>query len=410
MNYINVAISEIKPFAKNNKKHPAKQVEMIANSIKEFGFKNPIIIDKNNEIIAWHWRYLAAQQLWLETAPCIVADDLTKEQVRAYRLLDNKIWDFGEYDMGNILEELWDIWDFQLWLDSLNDIFEIKDKSKEEIEDEIPEVKTPPIVQVWDIFQLGRHRIMCWDSTKKEDVDKLMDGIKADVSFTSPPYNVWHNLWYKDKGSKYINSDDNLDDYVGLLTNSTSLSLINAEEVFINLQLLANNKKDIIVWLYGMADNFKDVLFRKKSQVAPAMANNVANSQVELIFIFSNNNNNRARGNKLFRWNFSNLIETNSAATSNDNSDIHNATFPISLLELVIDHWYKDNIIVLDLFIWTGTVLIYCEKTNRTCYWMELDPKYIEVIIKRYYDYTNGWEDIKCVNRDLDLSIITNGE
>ena len=132
----------------------------------------------------------------------IVADDLTEEQVRAYRLLDNKIWDFWEYDMENILAELWDIGEFKLWFDTLNDLFGIDDPSKEEIEDEIPTIKTDPIVQVWDIFQLGNHRIMCWDSTKKEDVDKLMNGMKADLVVTDPPYNT--GMQWKDDEKAWL--------------------------------------------------------------------------------------------------------------------------------------------------------------------------------------------------------------
>lgn len=130
-----ISLSKIKPFAKNNKRHPARQIEMIANSIKEFGFQNPIIVDKNNEIIAWHGRYLAAQQLWLETAPCIVADNLTPKQVRAYRLLDNRIGDFAQYDIESIISELSDIWDMQLWLETLDNLFDSLINTDEESDD-----------------------------------------------------------------------------------------------------------------------------------------------------------------------------------------------------------------------------------------------------------------------------------
>lgn len=124
MKIIDIKLEKIKPFAKNNKIHSTKQVEMIANSIKEFGFKNPIILDKNNEIIAWHGRLLAAQQLGMETVPCIMADDLTPKQVKAYRLLDNRISDFAQYDLNNIAEELKEVGDTQLWLETLDGIFD----------------------------------------------------------------------------------------------------------------------------------------------------------------------------------------------------------------------------------------------------------------------------------------------
>ena len=124
MKIIDVQLDKIKPFAKNNKIHSTKQVDMIANSIKEFGFRNPIIIDKNNEVIAWHGRLLAAQQLGMETVPCIMASDLTAKQVKAYRLLDNRIWDFAEYDLSNIVEELKTVGDTQLWMETLDNLFE----------------------------------------------------------------------------------------------------------------------------------------------------------------------------------------------------------------------------------------------------------------------------------------------
>lgn len=136
MKIVDIPIEQLKPFARNNKQHSAKQVEMIANSIKEFWFRNPIIIDKNKEIIAGHWRLLWAQQLGIEKVPCIMADDLTDKQVRAYRLLDNRIADFAQYDIENVALELQDIWDLQLGLETLDSIFDgviVKDVFNEDL-------------------------------------------------------------------------------------------------------------------------------------------------------------------------------------------------------------------------------------------------------------------------------------
>lgn len=238
------------------------------------------------------------------------------------------------------------------------------------------------------------HYLMCGDATKREDVDKLMNGQKADMSFTSPPYNVGHNLGYEGKDSKYENSDDNLDNYVDLIVNSTKLSLEYAKEVFVNIQFLANNKKEVLIWLAELSDHFKDIFFWKKLQVQPAMASNVANSQTEVIVLFGHNNN-RAWGNQTWRGNFSNSIETNSASGENKNAKIHNATFPVALPAKFVKQGYKEGSIVLDLFGGSGSTLIACEQTNRICYMLELDPKYCDVIRKRYAKFINreDWQE-----------------
>ena len=185
----------------------------------------------------------------------------------------------------------------------------------DEKDDEVPETPEEPQSKIGDLYELGNHRVLCGDSTKIEDVERLMDGKKADISFTSPPYNVGHNLGYEGKDSKYIHKDDNID-YHNLIVVTTNNSLINAKDVFVNLQFLAGNKKQLLLWLADLADSFKDIFFWKKLQVAPAMAENVANSQVEIIVLFGKNNNSRAWGNKKFRGNFSNSIETSSALIS----------------------------------------------------------------------------------------------
>jgi len=403
-------IQEIKPYSKNAKKHPQKQVKLIAESIKRFGFDSPIIIDKNNEVIAGHGRLEAAKLLGLKDVPVIQKESLTPQEVKAYRLADNKIAE-SEWDMDLAIEEL-------KGLDS--DLFDLTGFEKDlliepdEKDDEVPATPEEPKSKLGDLYELGKHRVLCGDSTKLEDVEKLMDGKKADMSFTSPPYNVGHNLGYEGKNSKYENSDDNLEEYRKLLVDSTRLSIQYATDCFVNLQILANNKKDIALFLAELADYFKDIFFWKKNTVAPAMAMNVANSQVENILLFQGENhgwvepvvlygqkNNRKWGNKPFRGTFSNLVETKTASGENKNAKIHNATYPVELVNKFILKGYIENSMVLDLFCGTGTTTIACEKTNRICYGMELDPKYIDVIVQRYVDYT-GNESIKKNGKEIE--------
>lgn len=238
------------------------------------------------------------------------------------------------------------------------------------------------------------HFVMCGDSTK--DTDKLFD--TATIAFTSPPYNVGHNLGYKGKDSKYNESDDN-DDWLNLLSTFQAVQEQKTEFQFINLQFLANNKRQTLEFLFSNVDKFVDVIFWKKLQVAPAMAENVVNSQVECIWVFRNDDKpSRAINTGKFRGNVTNIVETSSASAENDNADIHNATMPVELASYFVKNFTQKGDSVYDAFIGTGTTLIACEQTDRTCYGMELDPKYTDVIRRRYWKFVNngdetGWEE-----------------
>jgi len=283
------------------------------------------------------------------------------------------------------------------------DTFSIDDIDDEKL-DAVPEPQKDPISKLGDIFLIdGKHRLMCGDSTLKADVEALMAGKRAEVCFQSPPYNVGANVGYKTK-SKYINDADNKKDYAEWLIKCCNLAMGNCKEVFINVQFLANNKKDLLIWLYEFKDIFKDIFYWKKLQVAPVIAHNVANSQVENIILFGENNN-RKWGNKQFRGNFSNYIETKSASGENKEAKIHNATFPVKLPLTFLNHGYTDNIIVADYFLGCGTTLIASQQTNRICYGMELDPIYIDVILRRY---KNLYPEAKfeCLSREFDFETL----
>lgn len=398
-------IEDIKLYERNGKKHPKKQLEALAKVVARIGWRQNVEVNMDGVIVAGHGRFLAWKEykdkyklpdVWIMdvSGKTIFGkhDDrvITKEEENMWRIADNKLNE-SEWLMDLTLTDLKGLSDEMFYLTGFDKDLLIEPDEQDDI---IPE-NAPTVAKLGDIWVLGRHRVMCGDSTKKDDVDRLMDGKKADMSFTSPPYNVGHNLGYQGKKSKYENSNDDLDNYVDLIVKSTQLSLEYANEVFVNIQFLANNKKDILIWLAQLADNFKDIFFWKKLQVQPAMAERVANSQTELIILFGHNNN-RAWGNKYWRGNFSNSIETKSASGENKNAKIHNATFPVDLPLKFITQGYADGSIILDMFLGTGTTLIACEKTNRVCYGMELDEKYVDVIIKRWEDYT-GQKAVKVV-------------
>ena len=205
MNIINKLLTEIKPYEKNPRKNDGA-VQYVAASIKEFGFKVPIVIDKDGVIVAGHTRYKAAKKLGLNEVPCIVADDLNEEQIKAFRLADNKVAEKAEWDFDLLSSEMDDLFDFDMTVFG----FEVEEEETEVVEDEFEaEVPEEPYVKLGDVWQLGRHRLMCGDSTSIDNVEKLMGGALADLLITDPPYNVDYEG--KTKDSLKI-ENDNMDD------------------------------------------------------------------------------------------------------------------------------------------------------------------------------------------------------
>lgn len=189
MNVINKKLNEIKPYDKNPRKND-KAVKYVAQSIKDFGFKVPIIIDKNNIIVCGHTRYKAAKKLKLDTVPCIMADDLTDEQIKAFRLADNKVGEFAEWDFDLLKEEIEslttiDVSDFGFEIDIPKSADEVVDDNFD-VDKSVENIKEPKS-KPGDIYQLGHHRLMVGDSTSEEDVKKLMHGRFADLVMTDPP-------------------------------------------------------------------------------------------------------------------------------------------------------------------------------------------------------------------------------
>ena len=189
MNVINKKLNEIKPYDKNPRKND-KAVKYVAQSIKDFGFKVPIIIDKNNIIVCGHTRYKAAKKLKLDTVPCIMADDLTDEQIKAFRLADNKVGEFAEWDFDLLKEEIEslttiDVSDFGFEIDIPKSADEVVDDNFD-VDKSVENIKEPKS-KPGDIYQLGHHRLMVGDSTSEEDFKKLMHGRFADLVMTDPP-------------------------------------------------------------------------------------------------------------------------------------------------------------------------------------------------------------------------------
>lgn len=387
MKIIEYKISDLIPYDKNSKKHDKTQIENVAQSIKEYGFVQPIVIDKNNVVVIGHCRLLAAKKLKMSDVPCVCVEDLTEEQVRKLRIIDNKSNE-SDWDFDFLNEELLDL-DFS----DFNFDFGIDTDADEEVEiveDEAPEVDedAEPISKLGEIYQLGNHRLMCGDSTSVTDVEKLMSMEKADISFTSPPYNAGTTPTEVKMGkfAKYQNDDDNKSekDYLQFLLDFTNNAIRFSKYTFVNIQSLSNNKNALIDYLYELKSVYADTMIWDKMLSQPAMAENVLNSEFEYIHIFSEKAN-RAIGSKKFRGTISNILHLQKQ-NRNEYSKIHNATFPIELASFFVGNFAENS--VLDLFGGTGTTLLASEQLNKNCYMMEFDPKYIDVIIKRWETFT----------------------
>ena len=387
MEIIKLNINEVIPYPDNPRKND-NAVDAVAESIKQCGYCSPIVIDEDNVILAGHTRLKALKKLKWKEVECVRKTGLTEEQKKKYRILDNKTNELAEWDF-DLLEEEIDGLDF----DGFDFGFDMSafEEPQEIVEDEVPEVdeESEPITQLGDIWQLGAHRLMCGDSTDKEIVELLMDGNEADLAFQSPPYNIGKNAQLNDRDddNKYTGYNDENPEYLMLLNATTYNAIEYAKYAAINIQMLSGNKKDFVNWLNAFCHRLCDIAIWYKDNVAPAMARRVMNSSFEFVVFFSKENQSRAIGTADFRGTMSNVYQSH-IQSGNEYSKIHSATFPVAFASHYIYNLTTATDSVLDLFGGTGTTLIACEQLGRTCYMMELDPKYRDVIIKRWETLT----------------------
>lgn len=375
MNIIEKNIEDIKPYENNPRKNE-KAVKYVANSIKEFGFKVPIIVDSNNVIIAGHTRYKAAKKLGYATIPCIVASDLTPKQVRAFRLVDNKTGELAEWDLELLNNELSELLDFEMLDFGFENVCDEK-LLEGIVEDEPPELdeKIPPISQYGDVWKLGRHRLMCGDSTKEVDVMLLMDNCNASLAITDPPYNVSYE-GKNDEKMTMENDSMSSEDFKAFLTKS-----------FISLEKVLLPGSSFYIWHSSSEQvNFETALKNAGLQV-----------RQQLIW----NKNAMTIGRQDYQWKHEPCLygwksgaahhwyadRKQSTILDYDRpirNDLHPTMKPIGLIAYQISNSSKPDDKVVDLFGGSGSTLIACEQMSRDCYCMELDPRYCDVIIKRW--------------------------
>ena len=398
-------------------------VDIVAKSIEKYGFKNPLIVDTNGKIWCGNTRFKASKKLGLKEVPCIIANDLTEEQIREYALLDNKTNELAEWDYDLLSEELdeLDLSDFDLdW--GIEEPQEEKEVQEDnfDVDANIPE---QPKAKIGDVYQLGEHRLMCGDSTKEEDVAKLMDGKLADLVVTDPPYNVnigqgggsimsMRIQHHRTDGATIKN--DNMDDSTFydflrkcFLNMNTALKDGGVFYVWhgqtksdIFIQTLRDNQLEIrqmLIWnknrivmgrqdyqwkhegcVYGWKDGASHYFIDDRTQTTVYEDKGIDLKKLK-----------KEEMLKLLQDIFSDKVSTTIINEDKPSvSEEHPTMKPIKLFARQIKNSSRMDEIVLDLFCGSGTTIIACEQLKRKAYCMEFDPHYVDVIIKRWEQFT----------------------
>ena len=367
MNIVQKNVKELIPYANNTKKHDKKQVANVAESIRQYGFVQPVVIDKNGVIVIGHCRVLGAKKLGMDEVPCVCVDDLTPEQVNALRIVDNKSNE-SDWDLDLLEQELpgLDLSDFDF-------DFGIEENKEDTVVEDGYEGAPPadPKAKYGDVYQLGNHRLMCGDSTMLSDVEKLMADEKADMVFTDPPYgyNYQSNMREKSKKFDVIENDDKILDF------------------FPNIQIVCNGFvficttwKVLDKWipLFKQYHELSNMIIWDKGGGGIGDLKHTFATDYEVILCA--NNGRKITGKRIGSvWS----IEKDRAGDY-----VHPTQKPVKLSEFAIRNTTNVGDNVLDMFGGSGSTLIACEQLRRNCYMMEYDPKYVDVIISRWESFT----------------------
>ena len=382
-------IAALLPYVRNARTHSDAQVAQIAASMVEFGWTNPILVDGDNGVIAGHGRLLAARQLGHSTVPVIELAHLTPNQKRAYILADNKLAENAGWDEELLRLELADLKlaDFDLGLigfdpDELDDILSpAEDQAGLTDDDAVPELAEDPVSQRGDVWRLGEHRLLCGDSTDPADLDVLMGNELADMAFTDPPYNVNYANTAKDKlrGTHRPIMNDNLGEgFAGFLTAACT-NLLNYTKGGVYIAMSSSELDTLQLAFRSAGGKWSTFIIWAKNTFTLGRAD--YQRQYEPI---------------LYGWRDGTDHFWCGARDQGDvwfvnkptKNDLHPTMKPVELVERAILNSSKTRDIVLDLFGGSGTTLIAAEKTQRSARLIELDPKYVDVIIKRWQEYS----------------------
>lgn len=396
----NWKLDKLVPYARNPRKND-DVVERMCGAIREFGFRIPVVAKSDGTIVDGHLRYKAACQLALDTVPVVLADDLTDTQIKAFRLLANQSANWAEWDDGLLKLEIQDLQQLDFNLDltgfDYSDIEKLLEPEIQNglIDDDItPEVdeENNPASKSGDIWILGEHRLICGDSTSSGVIEKLMDGILADMVFTDPPYNVNYGQTMKDAlrgkdghknyagkraGRKILNDNLGNDFYDFLLSTCQNMMKVCKGALYICMS--SSELHTLHKAFIESGGHWSTFIIWSKNHFT--MGKSDYQRQYEPILY------GWPEGQKHYWCGDRNQSDVWNIKRPNSN-DIHPTMKPVELVQRAIENNSKGRDIILDPFGGSGSTMIACEKTGRSARLVELDPKYCDVIIKRWQEYT----------------------
>ncbi|NBW13164.1 MAG: site-specific DNA-methyltransferase [Caulobacteraceae bacterium] len=393
-----VSVSTLIPYARNSRTHSDEQVSQIAGSIREFGFTNPVLIDADGTIIAGHGRVMAAKKLGLETVPCIRLGHLTPSQVRAYVIADNKLALNAGWDDQMLRSELESLQEdgFNMDLTGFSDeelaeLLEPEVVEGETDPDQTPEVPVEPITKLGDVWILGNHRLMCGDSTSIESAKRLMGDDLADLLITDPPYNV--DMTAKNEMLQKAGKARKDQSTFGIQNDKMSDG--DFRQFLRDVYSTANSvMRDGAVFYIWHADsegyNFRGACIDVEWKIRQCLV------WVKSVFAIGRSDYHWKHEPCLYGWKdgASHYWGSDRSQTTvldfkkPAKSELHPTMKPVELFEYQIGNSSEANDVVLDLFGGSGTTAIACERLSRKARLMELDPKYCDVIVKRWEDFT----------------------
>ena len=392
LQYIKIKVSDLIPYARNSRTHTDEDVKKLASLIREVGFINPVVIHKDNTILAGHLRVLAAKNLGLEYVPCLIADYLTEAQKKVYVIADNQMaaragWDKDilKIEIADLKSEDFDVELLGFEATELNKLFEIETEAKEDNFDVEEELKKPVFSKVGDVWQLGKHRVICGDSTDLEVYKKLLEDKKVNLVCTDPPYFV-----ALESTSGKITNDD--------LKDADALKFLMT--VFANFHESMTNDASIYVFYATMKarifyDAFEDSGFRVgagliwKKPKAPFMRTDWKFNMEPIIFGWRKDGKHIWYGDQKQKA----VFEFDGIKSSKEDGFGHPSSKPVPLIAYLVQQCTQANGLVLDGFLGSASTLIACEQLNRVCYGVELEPKFVDVAVKRYIEFKGGSDD-----------------